>query len=286
MKKKATYNVHHDTHFSYSEPVSENIMILAVEPLENEYQQKKSFKLQVSNSPPVFQYRDCFENKRHYFNIPKRIKELSITSLSTLYVSEKEPPLPNKIHWEALVQLKEKGTHWHWFQPSFFARSSSTLASFIENHKIKKLSDPLASLIKLNQQLFSLFTYKTNTTHVHSPIEDILQTRCGVCQDYTHVMITIARLWGIPTRYVSGYFYQADKVNQHLPNETHAWLECFLPPFGWLGFDPTNNQLTNRSHIRVAVGRDYADVPPTKGFFKGIATSKLKVFVNVDKISG
>lgn len=261
-------------------------MILTVEPLEDEHQQKKSFKLQISNSPPVFHYTDYFKNKKHYFNILKKIRELSITSLSTLYIIEKESPLPNKTHWEELAQLKAKGTHWHWFQPSFFTHPSSTLTSFIEKHKIKKLSDPLTSLINLNQQLFSLFTYRTNTTHVHSPIEDILQTGCGVCQDYTHVMITIARLWGIPTRYISGHLHQADKVNQCLSNETHAWLECFLPPFGWVGFDPTNNQLTSISHIRVAIGRDYTDVPPAKGFFKGITTSELKVSVTVDKISG
>ena len=261
-------------------------MVLTLEPLENKYQQKESFKLQISNSPPVFCYTDCFENKKHYFNILKKIRELNVTSLSTLYVSEKETPLPNKIHWEKLAQLKASGTYWNWFQPGFFTRPSSILTSFIEKHKIKKLSDPLTSLINLNQQLFSLFTYKTNTTRVYSPIEDILQTGCGVCQDYTHVMITIARLWGIPTRYVSGYLYQSDKVNQRLPNETHAWLECFLPPFDWVGFDPTNNQLANISHIRVAIGRDYIDVPPTKGSFKGITISELKVSVTVDKISG
>ena len=101
-------------------------------------------------------------------------------------------------------------------------------------------------------------------------------------------MITIARSWGIPARYVSGYLYQTeqDRIVQCLPNETHAWLECFLPPFGWVGFDPTNNKLTDISHIRVAVGRDYKDVPPTKGFFKGTAKSTVKVSVVVDRISG
>ena len=285
-QKKTVYKVRHNTYFSYSEPVRESVMILTLEPLQDEYQQKELFQLEISDSPPVFQYRDCFGNKKHYFNILKKIRELNITSFSELCVSEKKPPAPGEIQWEDLVRLNKEGAYWHWLKPGFFTRPSSLLVSFMEKNKIKKLSEPLESLVSLSERLFSLFTYKTDATHVYSPIDDILSTGCGVCQDYTHVMITIARLWGIPSRYVSGYLYQTEQTDRHLPNESHAWLECFLPPFGWLGFDPTNNQMADVSHIRVAMGRDYKDVPPTKGVFKGTTRSRLKVFVGVDKISG
>ena len=87
-----------------------------------------------------------------------------------------------------------------------------------------------------------------------------------MCQDYAHVMIAIARSWGIPARYVSGYLHETGKPGEHSPgNATHAWVECRLPELGWIGFDPTNRSLAGDGHVRIATGRDYHDVSPTRG---------------------
>jgi transglutaminase-like putative cysteine protease len=95
-------------------------------------------------------------------------------------------------------------------------------------------------------------------------------------------MIAIARSWGIPARYVSGYLYhRRDDKDRSTTDASHAWVEVWLPSFGWIGFDPTNNIATGDRHIRAAVGRDYADVPPTRGTFKGAAESELAVAVSV-----
>ena len=135
---------------------------------------------------------------------------------------------------------------------------------------------------RLNYALFHTFTYAQSETRVDSPIDDALKARAGVCQDLAHIMIALARRIGIPCRYVSGYLSPStDSHDRSAEGATHAWAEAYLPTLGWVGFDPTNDVLAAERHIRVAVGRDYADVPPTRGVFRGEAGSELAVLVTV-----
>ena len=117
---------------------------------------------------------------------------------------------------------------------------------------------------------------------MNSPIEVSLGSRQGVCQDFSHIMIAVVRNLGIPCRYVSGYLYH-DELHHDRSAEgaTHAWVEALLPGLGWVGFDPTNGVIAGGRHIRTAVGRDYADVPPTIGTMKGRAETELQVRVRV-----
>jgi transglutaminase-like putative cysteine protease len=105
-----------------------------------------------------------------------------------------------------------------------------------------------------------------------------------VCQDFAHTMIALVRHVGIPCRYVSGYLYYGDEnTDRSTTAATHAWIEAFLPQVGWVGFDPTNNLLAYNRYIRTALGRDYADVPPTRGVYRGSKDSELYVAVKVSK---
>jgi transglutaminase-like putative cysteine protease len=150
----------------------------------------------------------------------------------------------------------------------------------------KPQGDTLSALKRLNNVIFGAFDYEIGVTQVHSPIEQALCVRRGVCQDFAHIMIAIARGWGVPARYVSGYFYHRRQDKDRSGEDaTHAWVEAYLPSFGWVGFDPTNNIMAGERHIRAAVGRDYADVPPTRGTFKGDADSELAVAVTVEPTS-
>jgi transglutaminase-like putative cysteine protease len=120
----------------------------------------------------------------------------------------------------------------------------------------------------LNHTIFEAFSYVPLSTQADSPIDVALAGRKGVCQDYTHIMIALARHFGIPARYVSGYlFHRADSHDRSVSDATHAWIEVLLPHLGWIGFDPTNDLECGERHIRTAIGRDYADVPPTKGVY-------------------
>jgi len=108
-------------------------------------------------------------------------------------------------------------------------------------------------------------------------------SRQGVCQDFAHTMIALLRHVRIPARYVSGYLYRSlEDHDRSTPDATHAWVEALVPHLGWVGVDPTNNLITHHRHIRTAVGRDYADVPPTHGIFRGKTASELYVAVQVE----
>jgi transglutaminase-like putative cysteine protease len=145
-----------------------------------------------------------------------------------------------------------------------------------------RLRDPLQLVLDLNAALYSKISYVPKSTSVDSPIDHALESRQGVCQDFAHIMIGLGRRVGIPCRYVSGYlFHKAGDKTRSAEGATHAWVEALLPRLGWVGLDPTNNVLAGERHVRTAVGRDYADVPPTRGVFKGSAESQLLVAVRV-----
>ena len=122
-----------------------------------------------------------------------------------------------------------------------------------------------------------------NATRVDSPIDEVLASKRGVCQDYSHVMIAALRRLGLPCRYVSGYIAPGPRTDETAASTiaTHAWIEAMLPDLGWVGLDPTHDVEAGVRHVRVAIGRDYADVPPTRGVFKGTTSSTLAVSVEV-----
>jgi transglutaminase-like putative cysteine protease len=168
--------------------------------------------------------------------------------------------------------------------PSTFARSTPSLLELAAEMGATRRDDPLTLLREINEGIYQSFAYSPKSTHARSPIDESLAVRSGVCQDFAHIFIALARSVGIPCRYVSGYLFhrtEGDHPDRSAEDGSHAWAEAFLPGIGWVGFDPTNNLLAGERHIRVAIGRDYADVPPTKGLFKGNVRSRLHVGVRV-----
>ena len=151
---------------------------------------------------------------------------------------------------------------------------------------IRAGGDPLEGLLRLSDTLHCAFAYSPGSTSVIFTIDHVLETGQGVCQDYAHVMIAIARCWGIPTRYVSGYLHVTGNGGQQVPATlSHAWVECRLAGLGWIGFDPTNQSLADQRYVRVALGRDYQDVSPTRGVFRGGGQSRLEVNVRMRPLS-
>jgi transglutaminase-like putative cysteine protease len=216
--------------------------------------------------------------------VPGHHTQLTITAEALM---EQAPPteLPAALApatWDELDQLTAQHDYWDMLMPSRFAHPTDRLHELARELDIRRRDDPLSLLRELNTALYESFAYAPNTTHVDSLIDDALQSRQGVCQDFAHIMITLVRELRIPCRYVSGYlFHRREDHDRSEDDATHAWVEAFLPELGWVGFDPTNNLLAGERHIRTAVGRDYADVPPTRGVFKGDAESELDVGVKV-----
>ncbi|MBP6823323.1 MAG: transglutaminase family protein [Acidobacteria bacterium] len=278
------YSIRHITKFIYSSPVSESITEIRMQPRSEANQRCIKFELTTQPRARVQGYKDYLGNVVHYFDIPGQHGQLKITAEAAVEITP-PPPLPEALSadaWAALDAAKVSGEYWDSVAPSQYAAKTERLSELITELKIERRDDPLSLMREINTAIFDKFDYSPQTTSVDSPIDHALEERKGVCQDFAHIMIALLREVGIPCRYVSGYlFHGHEHHDRSAADATHAWIEAFLPDFGWIGFDPTNNLLTGERHIRTAIGRDYADVPPTRGVFRGSAQTELSVGVQV-----
>lgn len=280
------FAITHLTTFTYSSPITDSVMELRMQPRSDRYQRCLQLKLDISPTAQPSMLKDYQDNFIHMFNIPARHEKLAIKVES---VVETKPctPVPDALDLEAWVALDAATNErdlYDMLLPSHFARPTPLLQSLQAELRVDRSKDPLSTLRHINHAIFETFRYTQNVTEVDSPIDVALEQRLGVCQDFAHVMITLCRQIGIPCRYVSGYLYHTRDEARSAVDASHAWVEAWLPDLGWIGFDPTNDLNCNEQHVRVAIGRDYADVPPTKGVFVGDAESKLTVAVKVSKL--
>ena len=283
------YSIRHLTRFRYSLPVSESMMELRMQPRSEGPQRCLSFEIKVSPRTRVLSYRDYLSNVVHHFDVPGGHRQLTIISEAMVDVAS-SAPLPDELGpgaWERLEAGLQSDDFWEVLQPSRFAQPTALIEEFAADHNIPAANearsrDPLALVKYINEAVFAAIDYVPKSTKVDSPVDDALLNRKGVCQDYSHIMISLVRRSGIPCRYVSGYlFHRSGDKTRSAEGATHAWVEAWFPGLNWVGFDPTNCTVAGDRHVRTAVGRDYADVPPTRGLFKGDASSQLIVAVRV-----
>ena len=279
----ARHAIGHTLEFRYSAPVHASVVTLNLHPVQDREQVLRRFAIETDPGGPVFAFRGPFDNTGHFLDRPGPLDRLVVRARCTVEVGRARS-LPDRLDSSAWTELEgstavpELGLM---LQASRFARPSTILERFIGTHRLAPGDDPLATALELRETLHDTFDYLPGSTAADSPIERILESGCGVCQDYAHVMTSILRMWGIPCRYVSGYLGPDSPGSA--PGESHAWVECWLPGLGWVGFDPTNNSVADERHVRVAVGRDYADVPPTRGVYRGSAESVLTPSVTVTR---
>ena len=284
------YSIRHLTKFLYSNPVSESMMETRMHPRSDLNQRCLTFHLSVSPRCRVFSYRDHLANQVHHFDIPGQHGQLVIVAESLVEV-QPAAPVPAFLApdaWDELDNMVQQGDYWEMLLPSEFTAPTPVLDALAELLDMRRRDDPLMLLHQLNEQLYNHFEYVPRSTKVDSPIDLALLTHAGVCQDFAHIMITLVRSkLRIPCRYVSGYLFHGQSDHDRSANSaTHAWVEALLPELGWVGFDPTNHLVAGDRHIRTAIGRDYADVPPTHGIFRGRANSELTVAVRVTPSEG
>jgi transglutaminase-like putative cysteine protease len=280
------YAIRHFTRYRYSHPVWQSMMEVRMHPRSEGNQRCFIFQLSVNPRARIFAHTDARGNLVHHFDLPQRHRQLTIISdaLVNLDAPQTIPENMDYGAWDELEQLVEKKDYWDMLMPSHFARTSPELQELAEEIGVRERDgrSPLAFLQDVASGVYRSFSYVKKSTAVNSPIEHALKSRQGVCQDFAHIMITLVRNANIPCRYVSGYLYHsAENSDRSSDGATHAWVETALPGLGWVGFDPTNNIIVGERHIRTAVGRDYADVPPTMGTMKGKAETELQVRVRV-----
>jgi transglutaminase-like putative cysteine protease len=174
------------------------------------------------------------------------------------------------------------GEVYEFLSPSTFVLASPALDALRTEIRLNRGNDPLVMVRRLMGEIYARFEYSPRSTRVDSPIDEALAARRGVCQDFAHIFLALVRPLGIPARYVSGYLFRdVGSSDRSADGATHAWVEVLLPDLGWIGFDPTNNLVAEDRHVRVAIGRDYADVPPTRGVYKGVSAVRTELGVSV-----
>ncbi len=280
------FTVRHETQYRYGAPIRESVMELWVQPRQSATQRLTRFAVELDPAAQLFSYTDAFRNAVYHFDVPQPHQTLSILSISEVetLAPASPPEALGEGEWAALNDAKVHGACFEFLRPHGFAVPTPKLDAFMAAHGLRTPpgADPMSAVRVLSARLFGALEYEPGVTRVDSPIDDALAAGRGVCQDFAHVMIAVCRHWGIPARYVSGYlFTDRGAGDRSDPDATHAWVEVMLPSLGWVGMDPTNNHAVGERHIVVAIGRDYGDVPPSRGVYKGDTDGELTVAVSV-----
>lgn len=289
------YTVRHVTEYRYSAPVREHVSEARMQPRTNGHQRCLDFSLRVTPRTPVAAYRDFLGNVVHHFDVPEPHARLTITAEATVEVTPAPTPdgdAGDAPGWDALDAATTEGSFWDWLHPSHFVHASDALDVLANEVGASRRDDPWTLVRALSGGVHAAFDYVPQSTGVDSSIDDVLTARRGVCQDYAHVLIALLRPLGVPARYVSGYlFHREDAHDTSAEDASHAWVEVWMPPNasgtwpgGWVGVDPTNDLVVRERHVRTAIGRDYADVPPTRGVFTGTAREEMRVRVQVRRV--
>ena len=281
MTGAAGFEVIHHTRYRFSEPATGSVLMCCLRPRDDRGQELLDFSLETRPGSRMTDDVDCFGNHRHVLSILEAHDQLVIEARSVVVPAPRSdfPEDLGENAWERLHAASRPFEDWDWLHPSRLTCSSASLTAFLERHAIAPGADPLASTRELSRQIHRILDYVPGSTSTQSTIEDVLATGQGVCQDYAHLMIAITRSWGIPSRYVSGFLCPGgDNPDYHT---THAWAECRFPDVGWTGFDPTNDSVDGDGHIRIATGRDFSDVSPTRGILMGGCQATLDVDVRI-----
>ena len=238
------YTVRHVTRFSYDTPITESVMEARMQPRSDGLQRCLHFALTAAPTARVKMYQDHDGNTVHYFNIPARHARLTLTA-DALVECDVPKPIPHRVGpgaWAQLDALAASGECWEWTAPSPFTRATPRLDAFARELCLERGHDPLVVLRRVMSEIYTRFEYKPQSTRVDSPIDEALEARRGVCQDFAHIFIALMRPLRIPTRYVSGYLFRdLGSHDRSSEGASHAWAESFIPGLGWVGFDPTNN---------------------------------------------
>lgn len=277
-------SVCHRTTFNYAGPVSQSVNTLHLEPRTFPYQKTISALIRVIPATRVRRFTDLFQNITHHFELPGAHHRLEIES--RIRVHNLPLDIAAQSRQATLGALDDPSIReltWQYLQESrWVSRHPEVWRQALD------VTRPHASIF---DQAFALMTwvhrefrYQPGSTNVNTHLEDAFALRCGVCQDFTHVMLGMCRAVGIPARYASGYLYNGPRDTLVGAQASHAWSEIYLPAAGWIGFDPTNNTLADERYVKVAVGRDYEDVAPVRGSYSGTGHCRMEVQVEVAKI--
>ena len=288
------YHITHRTLYEYAAPVSVSHHVARLEPRATATQTRSSFSLQIFPEPALRKARtDYFGNQLCFFAIQEIHSKLEIITSSRVTVQPRNPAqTESSTPWESVAEMFRDPVSPEIIEPYQFVfdspqiRASQELADYARE-SFGRDTPLLVGARDLTRRIFEDFNFDPQATPVATPLEEVLEKRRGVCQDFAHLGIACLRSLGLPARYVSGYLRTrppAGKPRLVGADASHAWFRIFCPGPGWVDFDPTNNVQPAEEHILVAYGRDYGDVSPVAGILTGGGSHVVRVSVDVEPL--
>lgn len=273
--------IQHSTRYLYDEPVRDSANQIMLYPVDDRYQEVIKHTLIITGSPYVSIHQDYFGNQVGTFAHAQPHREMLIQSRLHVETRAREMPpddVPSELQWKELKLLKQQLMYIDFLRAEKFG-AITEVEKIVEEERCRNCT-PLQSAVHICKYVFDNFAYKKGVTTVETTIDEIWKLKSGVCQDFAHMLLVMLRLMDIPARYVSGYICPK-KTGMRGEGATHAWVEAYIPYYGWLGVDPTNNCLVNDTHVRLAVGKNFSDCSPVKGTYRGTSNHVMDVFVTV-----
>jgi transglutaminase-like putative cysteine protease len=277
-------SVIHVTRLDFGGEVSETVMDAHLGPRNDSDQRVERFVVRLEPAGHVRRYEDGFGNVAHQLTSMRPHAFLQVTAETHVetYMSDPFQLAPRPPQPLDVIHLADC------LDPSPLVPRVPVVEAMAAPFRSEANANAFEAIQRMSEVIHRDFSYQTGVTDVTTSIEQIVAGRQGVCQDFAHLLLGMCRAIGIPSRYASGYIVERDQSGAGTPSRgvgaSHAWVEAFTPTHGWRGFDPTNNLVANDYYVKIAVGRDYSDVPPTRGTYHGGPDEHLSVAVTARAI--
>jgi len=274
------FDIFHSTRYDYAAPVRDSFNDVRLQPMPIPEQAVENFLLRILPAARLRHFKDFYSNWVNHFEIPESHSYLLIEAQSRV-ITRPPPPLPDSANICSFAQMQEARNVERCFD---YLQASRYVEITPESWKlaldaIEGIDDAWLAALALMKFVHGHLKYESNSTNVHTHMSEVLRDRRGVCQDFAHLMLGLCRAVKIPARYVSGY------LATEAASATHAWVEVFVPGHGWRGLDPTHDCQIGETYVKLGNGRDYADVSPISGNYRGTLERKMTVEVKITPVA-
>ena len=287
------FRVIHTTDYRYGEPVAEAYLELRLTPLSREGQTIQEHRLTIEPASRTSGYRDYFGNQVAFLSLPYRHSRLTIRSEALVKTEFKALPddsLELTTQEARQILTGSLPLVFDYLQPTDMVKIGREAVQWAKRYLPGQIV-LRKGLENLNRAIYENFQYRKGATNFSTDVSTIWRDRIGVCQDFAHIMLSVLRTAGLPSRYVCGYIETAPPRGDNGEGKrlvgsvaTHAWVEVLLPGQRWVALDPTNNRWCGEQHIAVSFGRDASEAAPIRGTFKGSGDQVMKVQVKVIRV--
>jgi transglutaminase-like putative cysteine protease len=285
--------VEHRTNYFYGDAVTTSHHEARLTPRESESQRTCSHEIEIIPAPEARRRRfDYFGNRVVHFSLSEPHRSLEVLARSVVEVTPQRPPEMQGPGWESVRDLLAQDRRRDALDAYSMVFESPLVPALPEVHAYAAPfftpGRPMLEAVQaLVERIHAEFAYDDHATEVSTALADVLRLKRGVCQDFAHLAVACLRSHGLPARYVSGYLLTHPPPGRPKllgADASHAWFATFVPEYGWVDFDPTNNVIPSGDHVTAAYGRDFSDVTPLRGVILGGGQHKLSVAVDVDLV--